>query len=84
MSWEDKEMLETTTSIQFGAILPQQRVLNSTDAALVWVLKWSGDADHVIAAKLETLPSRVANILSESSHVGSRDQATELVAWRQK
>lgn len=77
-------MLETTTSIQFGAILPQQRVLNSTDAALVWVLKWSGDADHVIAAKLETLPSRVANILSESSHVGSRDQATKLVAWRQK
>lgn len=77
-------MLETATSIQPGAIPPQQRVLNSTDAALVWVLKWSGDADHVIAAKLETMPSRVANILSESSHVGSRDQATRMVARRQK
>ena len=77
-------MIETTTSIRPGAIPPQQRVLNSTDAALVWVLKWSGDAVHVIAAKLETMPSRVANILSENSHIGSRDQATKMVAQRQK
>ena len=77
-------MIETTTNIQPGAILPQQRVLTSTDAALVWLLKWSGDADHVIAAKLETMPSRVANILTETSHIGSRDQATKMVAQRQK
>ncbi|WP_299619424.1 hypothetical protein [uncultured Tateyamaria sp.] len=72
-------MIETTTHIRPGTIPPQQRVLNSTDAALVWVLKWAGDADHVIAAKLGTMPSKVANILSETTHVGSRDQATKMV-----
>lgn len=77
-------MIEATSNVQPGGILPQQRVLNATDAALVWVLKWSGDADHVIAAKLETMPSRVANILSEVSHIGSRDQATKMIAQRQK
>lgn len=72
-------MIETTTQVRPGTIPVQQRVLNPTDAALVWVLKWSGDADHVIAAKLGTMPSRVANILSETTHVGSRDQATKMV-----
>ncbi|MEL6450221.1 MAG: hypothetical protein AAFQ19_03100 [Pseudomonadota bacterium] len=68
------------TGVQPGAIAPQHRVLNTTDAALVWVLKWSGDADHVIAHKLSTMPSRVADILAENTHVGSRDQATRMVA----
>jgi len=77
-------MIETTTDIRPGAIPLQQRVLNRTDAALVWVLKWSGDADHVIAAKLGTMPSKVANILSETTHVGSRDQATKMITRPQK
>ncbi|KIC49687.1 hypothetical protein [Tateyamaria sp. ANG-S1] len=73
-------MIEITTGVQPGAIAPQYRVLNATDAALVWVLKWGGDADHVIANKLDTMPSKVADILAENTHVGSKDQATKMVA----
>jgi len=78
----ESEMIEEATTVQPGAIPPLQRVLNSTDAALVWVLKWSGDADHVIASKLSTMPSRVANILSETTHLGSREQATKMITRR--
>lgn len=73
-------MIEVTTQAAPGTIAPQYRVLNAADAALVWVLKWSGDADHVIANKLGTLPSRVSAVLSENTHVGSRDKATKMVA----
>ncbi len=57
----------------------QARVLNNTEAALVWLLKWSGDADYVIAAKMGTMPSKVAGILAEHTHVGSKDYATKMV-----
>ncbi|WP_299366802.1 hypothetical protein [uncultured Tateyamaria sp.] len=73
-------MLEALTATQPTAVAPQYRVLNATDAALVWVLKWSGDADHVIAHKLGTMPTRVADILAENTHVGSRDQATRMIS----
>ncbi|MEX0309424.1 MAG: hypothetical protein AB3N17_04175 [Tateyamaria sp.] len=73
-------MIETANGVSLGAIAPQYRVLNATDAALVWVLKWSGDADHVIAHKLGTMPGKVADILAENTHVGSKDQATKMVA----
>lgn len=77
-------MIETTTGIQPGAIPPQFRVLNSADAALVWILKWSGDAEHVIANKLGTMPTRVADVLAENTHVGSRDQASKMIAHRER
>lgn len=73
-------MIEPTTHHIPGTVPQQFRVLNAADAALVWVLKWSGDADHVIAHKLSTMPSRVTDVLSENTHVGSRDQATRMVA----
>lgn len=74
-------MIETTLGAQTpGAIAHEFRVLNAADAALVWVLKWSGDADHIIANKLGTMPSRVADILAENTHMGSKDQATKMVA----
>lgn len=75
-------MIEATTGIETGAVAPQYRVLNAADAKLVWILKWSGNADHVIANKLGTMPSRVHDILSENTHVGSRDQATKMIARR--
>ncbi|WP_299749388.1 hypothetical protein [uncultured Tateyamaria sp.] len=73
-------MIEPTTGVQPGSIAHQYRVLNAADAALVWVLKWSGDANHVIANKLGTMPTRVADILAENTHLGSKEQATKLVA----
>jgi len=75
-------MIEPNTQAIPGAVAPQYRVLNAADAALVWVLNWSGDADYVIANKLGTMPSRVADILSEKTHIGSREQATRMVASR--
>ncbi|WP_415401119.1 hypothetical protein [Tateyamaria sp. SN3-11] len=75
-------MIEELTRAQSGAVAPQFRVLNTTDAALVWVLKWSGDADHVIANKLGTMPTRVADVLAENTHVGSRDKASKMIARR--
>ena len=75
-------MIDELTRAQTGAVPPQFRVLNTADATLIWVLKWSGDADHVIANKLGTMPSRVADVLAENTHVGSRDQATKMVARR--
>lgn len=77
-------MIEPTTQSIPGTIPPQFRVLNAADAALVWVLKWSGDAEHVIANKLSTMPSRVADVLSENTHVGSRDKATKMIASRDR
>ncbi|WP_299728082.1 hypothetical protein [uncultured Tateyamaria sp.] len=73
-------MIEPTTAHIPGSVPQQFRVLNAADAALVWVLKWSGDADHVIANKLSTMPSRVSDILAENTHVGSRDKATKMIA----
>lgn len=75
-------MIEPTTTSIPGTVAPQFRVLNAADAALIWVLKWSGDADHVIAHKLSTMPSRVADVLSENTHVGSKDVANRMVAHK--
>ncbi|MEM6371379.1 MAG: hypothetical protein AAF727_01165 [Pseudomonadota bacterium] len=72
-------MIEPTTTHIPGSVPQQFRVLNAADAALVWVLKWSGDADHVIAHKLGTMPSRVSDVLAENTHVGSKDKASKMV-----
>ena len=73
-------MIEPTTQGIPGAVPPQYRVLNAADAALVWVLKWSGDADHGIAHKMGTMPSRISSVLSEQTHGGSKEKATKMIA----
>ncbi|MEP5633380.1 MAG: hypothetical protein ABJP79_15985 [Tateyamaria sp.] len=73
---------ETTLHTTSSAVAPEFRVLNATDAALIWLLKWAGDADHVIANKLSTMPSRVSDVLAKTTHVGSRDKATKMAALR--
>lgn len=72
-------MMEVIGESRMPTIPPQARVLNDSEAALVWMLSWSGDAKHVIAAKLGTMPSKVNAILSETTHVGSKDHATKLM-----
>ncbi len=72
-------MIEALSESRTPAIPPQMRVLNDSEAALVWMLSWGGDAKHVIAAKLGTMPSKVAGILSESTHVGSKESATKMM-----
>ena len=77
-------MIEGLQQTPPGAIAPEYRVLSLADAQLVWILKWSGDADHVIAHKLSTMPSRVIDILAENTHVGSREQATKMAIPRKE
>ena len=72
-------MIEAINASQAAALPPQMRVLNQTEAALVWLLSWSGDAEHTIAAKMGTMTGRVTDILAEKTHVGSRDAATKMV-----
>ena len=59
-------------------IPPVARALNNADAAMVWLLTWSGKDKLEIAAHLRTMPSKVAGILSEQTHVGSRDNASRM------
>ena len=77
-------MIDAIGESSVPALPPQARVLNDSEAALVWMLSWSGDAKHVIAAKLSTMPSKVAAILSETTHVGSKDQASKMMLPRQE
>lgn len=72
-------MMEVIGESRMPTIPQQARVLNNSEAALVWMLSWSGDPKHVIAAKLGTMPGKVAGILSETTHVGSKDHAKELM-----
>lgn len=75
-------MIEDVGAMTVPAYPPQFRVLNTADAAMVWLLNWAGDKDHVIAAKLGTMPTRVKDVLTEQTHVGSRDKAVRLIGAR--
>lgn len=77
-------MIEAIGDNTAQSIPPIARALNNADAAMVWLLNWSGDDNHVIAAKLGTMPSKVAGILSETTHVGSRDKAVQMFPKRKK
>jgi|TARA_R110000850_G_scaffold99_74_gene736 transcriptional regulator len=48
------------------------------EAKKVWLLRWSGDKQHVIAARLGTNGGRVADVLTEKTHVGSKSAAHQL------
>ncbi len=65
------------TSADYSAQF-KPRSLNYSDAKLVWLLSWAGEANHVIAAKLGTMPSQVNGILSENIYVGSREEAEKM------
>lgn len=71
-------MIDALDNTQPQQIPPLARVLNNADAAMVWLLNWSGDDRHVIAAKLGTMPSKVESILAENTHVGSRQAAIQM------
>lgn len=71
-------MIDTIGDSYSQRIPPLARVLNNADAAMVWLLNWSGDDRHVIAAKLGTMPSKVEAILTENTHVGSREKAVQM------
>lgn len=77
-------MIDALGDTSAQTIPPLARVLNTADAAMVWLLNWSGDDTRIIAAKLGTMPSKVDAILNEKTHVGSREKAIQMFPKRKE
>lgn len=52
--------------------------LTEQEATVVWLLHWNGDIQSVIAGKLGTNSGRVADVLTEKTHMGSQIKANIL------
>lgn len=72
----------------FSAGPQQARALPTTlthsDAATVWLLSWTGNSPHSIAALMGTNTMKVADILAENTHRGARDTASKMITARQR
>ncbi|MCR8826764.1 hypothetical protein [Pseudosulfitobacter koreensis] len=69
--------LNTSGSVGLSTSSPAP-VFSYADAATVWLLSWTGNDQHVIAAKMGTNVGRVADILAENIYVGSRENAVRI------
>lgn len=58
--------------------------LSHADAATVWLLSWTGNSHHSIAALMGTNTMKVADILAENTHKGARDTASKMITARQR
>jgi len=58
--------------------------LSHSDAATVWLLSWTGNSHHSIAALMGTNTMKVADILAENTHQGARDTASKMITARQR
>lgn len=56
------------------------RSLTFDDAVQIWVLRSQGALQHHLAARFHVNPGRIAEVLKERRHVGSRDVAEKLLA----
>lgn len=63
------------SSIDLNQITEHRASLTFEEAVAVWLMKWAGDHNHIIAAKLGTNQGRIAEILTEAKHIGSREKA---------
>ena len=73
-------MSDLTGNLLLNTISVKRASLNDQEAIAVWLLRWSGDKQHVIAAKLGTNSGRVADVLTEKTHQGTRSKAREMRA----
>ena len=53
--------------------------LSTDDAVVVWTLRWEGWKHSEIANHLKTNGGRVSEILTEQTHVGTREKAALLL-----
>lgn len=63
------------SSFDLNHIHAKRASLSFEEAVAVWLMKWAGDFNHIIAAKLGTNQGRIAEILTEKDHLGSREKA---------
>ncbi len=66
------------SAFSLNQITARRSSLTFSEAVAVWLLRWAGDHSHIIAAKLGTNPGRVADVLTEKKHRGSREKAFSL------
>ncbi len=55
------------------------RKLTFDDAVQIWFLRLKGGLQHHIAARFGVNPGRIADVLKERRHVGSRQVAERLL-----
>ncbi|MEJ6389885.1 hypothetical protein [Gymnodinialimonas ulvae] len=67
-------------NFQLNEINVQRKGLSYVEAVAVWLMHWSGEKQHLIAAKFGTNPGRIADVLTEKKHEGSRMDAQALRA----
>ncbi|MBY6164276.1 hypothetical protein KUW14_00340 [Pseudooceanicola nitratireducens] len=64
------------SNLDLNTITVKRTALTWDEAIAVWVMRRNGDAQHHIAARLGTNSARVADVLTEKSHIGSRDASS--------
>lgn len=70
-------MKDLIGEIDLNPIKIVRKGLTYDEAVAVWLLHWSGDKQHTIAAKFGTNGGRIADVLTEKKHVGSRKEAAK-------
>lgn len=63
------------SSLDLNHIHARRASLSFEEAVAVWLMKWSGEYNQIIAAKFGTNQGRIAEILTEKEHLGSREKA---------
>jgi len=63
------------SSFDLNQIEARRASLTFNEAVAVWLMKWAGDYNHIIAAKLGINQGRIADTLNEKLHIGSREKA---------
>ena len=63
------------SSFDLNQIVARRSSLSFEEAVAVWLMKWSGELHHIIAAKLGINQGRVAEVLTEKLHEGSKAKA---------
>lgn len=66
------------SSFDLNQITTRRASLTFEEAVAVWLMKWAGDHNHIIAAKLGINQGRIAETLHERLHTGSREKAFTL------
>lgn len=66
--------------IELNDIHVKRKGLTFIEAVYVWLMRWSGETQQDIAAQFGTNSGRIADILNEKTHEGSKAKAFELRA----
>lgn len=63
------------SSFDLNHIHAKRASLSFEEAVAVWLMRWAGDHNHLIAAKMGINQGRIAEVLNEKLHLGSKEKA---------